>query len=170
MKRYLLLLLSALLVLLPSCGYRLGGLRRANMKNLETFCVEVFENRTLYPSLSSQITTAVVDTLQRDGSYRLAPADDCDFKVSGIVDTVAASGLRTNAGDTYLSSEVGLTVHVNYTITNCRTGKVLLNASVQAQGSFFNDDTGNVQTARESALSYATRRAAELIVQALTMP
>lgn len=169
MRRYLTLLLAAL-CFISSCGYRLGGLRKGSMKKLNTYSVDMFANETLYPNVAMQITTAVSDCMQRDGTYRLASPDKCDFTVSGVVTSVQANGLRTNAGDTYLSSEIGLTVHVDFTITNRRTGRALFTRTVRAQGSFFNDDTGNVQTARDSALSYATRRAAELIVQTLTMP
>lgn len=140
------------------------------MKHLNTYCVEMFANKTLYPNVAMQITTAVGDGLQRDGTYRLASPEKCDFRVTGVVTSVQASGLLTNAGDTYLSSEIGLRVYVTCTVINNRTGKIIYSRQVSATGSFFNDDTGNVQTARESALSYATRQAAELIVQSLTLP
>ena len=169
MKRAFPLLLFVAL-LLASCGYHLGGLRRASMKHLNTYCVEMFANKTLYPNVAMQITTAVGDGLQRDGTYRLASPEKCDFRVTGVVTSVQASGLLTNAGDTYLSSEIGLRVYVTCTVINNRTGKIIYSRQVSATGSFFNDDTGNVQTARESALSYATRQAAELIVQSLTLP
>lgn len=169
MKRYLLPLL-VLAALTVSCGYHLGGLRRASMKGMNTYCVENFFNETFYPHLGEMVTTAVADSIQRDGTYRMASADKCDFKVSGVVQSVTADGLRTDAGDTYLSSEIGLTVHVLCTVTNCRTGRVIFTRSVQAEGSYFNDSTGNVQSARDSALSYASRKVAGLIVQSLTLP
>lgn len=169
MKRYLLLLLVSAALLL-SCGYRLGGLHKSSMKGLKTCSVDMFGNQTLFPSAAMQVTTAVADALQRDGSFRLAPADKSDFTVRGVVSSVNGVGLRTDAGDTYLSSEVGLIVNVRYTITNNHTGKVIINSAVSGEGSYFNDSTGNAQTARESALSYATRRAAELLVQAITLP
>lgn len=153
-----------------SCGYHLGGFHRASMDGMHTFSVEMFGNETLYPNVSMQVTTAVTDSLQRDGTFRLASPDECDFIVSGTVTDVSAQGLRTNAGDTYLSSEIGLTVHVSYVITNRRTGRSIMRSRTSAQGSYFNDTTGNVQTARDSALSYATRQVADLIVQALSLP
>lgn len=169
MKRFLPLLLAAV-ALLASCGYHLGGFRKGSMKGLDTYCVEMFANETLYPNVAMQVTTAVGDSLQRDGTFRLASPDKCDFIVRGVVNSVEAFGLRTSAGDTYLSSEIGLRVHVTCTIINNRTGKTIYSRKVTAQGSFFNDDTGNVQSARESALSYAARQAAELVVQSLTLP
>ena len=43
MKRILTCCLALLLV---SCGYHLGGLKKTAMKDLNTFCVDVFENHT----------------------------------------------------------------------------------------------------------------------------
>lgn len=166
MKRLLTLCLAVLLV---SCGYHLGGIKKTAMKDLDTFCVDMFQNNTTYQNVSMQITTALADQLQRDGTYRMVSRDECDFVVSGVVTSVSATSLRTNPEDTYLSSEIGLTVHVRYTVRNTNTGKEIVSGSVSAEGSYFNE-TGSVQTARDSALSYATRRAAELIVQHLTIP
>lgn len=167
MKHLLALCICSLLMV--SCGYHLGGVKRTSMKDLDTFCVNVFGNNTPYPNVSMQITTAVADQLQRDGTYRMASPDECDFVVNGVVNAVTASSLRTNPEDTYLSSEIGLTVHVSYEVRDTRTGKIVCRSSAHAEGSYFNE-TGNVQTARDSALSYATRKAAELIVQHLTTP
>lgn len=166
MKR---LFVFCLALLTASCGYHLGGFKRASMQNLETFCINMFENHSVYSNISMQVTTALADQMQRDGTYRMASRDECDFVVSGVVTSVSASGLRTNAGDTYVSSEIGLTVHVSYSVRDTRSGKTVASGNVSAEGSYFNK-TGNVQTARDSALSYAARKAAEIIVQNLTMP
>ena len=130
----------------------------------------MFANKTLYPYVATQLNAALGEQLQRDGTFRLASPSRCDAVLSGAVTSVGASTLRTNSANTYLSAEVGLTVHVHYTLTDTRTGKVIASGNVAAEGSFFNSDTGNVQTARDSALSYATRLAAEQIVQNMTLP
>lgn len=167
MKRLILLCFSLLLVV--SCGYHLGGLKRTSMQDMDTFCVDMFANNTVFPNVSMQLTTALTDNMQRDGTYRLASPASSDFTISGAVTSVNASSLRTNSSDTYLSSEIGLTVNVAYRVVNNRTGQTLYTSTVRAEGSYFNDNS-NAQTARDTALSYATRRAAELIVQALTTP
>lgn len=166
MKRLLILCVA---LLLASCGYHMGGFKKTSMQNYNTFCIAMFENHSVYPNISMQVTTALADQLQRDGTYRMTSPDACDFEVSGVVRSVSASGLRTNAGDTYVSSEIGLTVYVNYVVRDTHTGKTVTSGTVHAEGSYFNK-TGNVQTARDSALSYAARKAAELIVQNLTIP
>lgn len=156
-------------LLIASCGYHLGGVRNRALDKMDTICVDMFQNQTLYPNVSMQLTTALGDNLQRDGGFRLTSPVDADLVITGVVESVSSTSLRTDAQNTYLSSEIGLTVKVRYTVTENASGKVLRSGLVSAQGSFFNDE-GNIQTARDSALSYATRLAAEKIVLDLTIP
>lgn len=154
---------------LASCGYHVGGLKAKAMKGMETYSVTMFENHTTFPQVAQQMTTALADALQRDGTFRMASPSMCDFTISGKVTRVDMASLRTNPDDTYLSSEVGLTVHVSYTVTDNKSGKVVTSGQVYEQGSYFND-IGNVQSARDAALSYATRKAACSVVDSLTLP
>ncbi len=157
------------LALLPGCGYHLGGLRCNELKNMDTFCVNMFSNHTTQPNVAMQMTTALTNALQRDGSFRLASPSECDFKVSGAVRRIGRASLSADPEDTYISSEIGLTVFVSYVVTDSRTNKVLLRGETTAEGSYFNNE-GNAQTSRAAALSYATRKAADNIVYHLTIP
>ena len=167
MKRVL--TICTALLFASSCGYHLGGLKKNEMNGYNTFSVNVFANNTVYAKVSEQLTTALADQMQRDGTYRMSSPDTCDFVIEGEVTRVTASSLTPNVQDTYLSSEIGLTVHVRFTVRDNRTGRKIAGSAVQADGSYFND-SGNVQTARDSALSYATRKAAEQITLYLTTP
>ncbi len=160
---------AMLLTLLPGCGYHLGGLRCTPLKDMDTFCVNMFSNHTTQPNAAMQMTTALADQLQRDGSFRMASPDECDFKIDGTVTSIRQDSLMTDRRDSYISSEIELVVSVNYVVTDCRNNKVLMQGSTSAQSSYFNT-SGNIQSARESALSYATRKAAENIIYQLTIP
>ncbi len=140
------------------------------MAKVDTVCVDMFTNSTFYPNVAAQTTTALTEAIQRDGAFRLASPSQCSAVLSGNVSSVVSSVLRTNSRNTYLSAEIGLTVHVDYVVTEAATGRIITKGEVTGEGSYFNDDTGNVQTARDSALSYATRLAADQIVQKLTIP
>ncbi len=166
--------LLAAALLLPAlafsgCGYHLGGLRASALKDKDTFCVNMFANHTTQPMVSIQMTTALADSLQRDGAFRMAAPKDCDFRIDGAVTSIDRESLRTDPDDTYVSSEIGLVVHVSYKVTDSDTGKVLMEGTTEASGSYFND-IGSVQSARDAALSYATRKAADNIVNNLTIP
>lgn len=157
-------------VALTSCGYHLGGVRNRALAKMDSVSISMFANHSLYPDVAMQLTTALGEELQRDGAYRILAPERADITISGTVTSVVSSGLRTNSRNTYLSTEIGLTVTASYTIVQNSTGKVLLSGRASAEGSYFNDETGNVQTARDSALSYATRQVAEKIVQNMTIP
>ncbi len=157
------------ITLLSGCGYHLGGLRCNALKDMDTFCVNMFSNHTTQPNVAMQMTTALTNALQRDGSFRMASPTECDFKVDGTVTRILRSSLTTDSDDTYISSEIGLTVYVAYTVTDSREGKVVVRGETTGRASYFNTE-GNAQTSREAALSYATRKAADNIVYQLTIP
>ena len=167
MKAMRLFLLSLAAFALSACGYHLGGVKPSNMKHMNTFCVEVFENNTVQPNVGMLMTTAMANTLQSDGTYRMSPRENADFIVKGTVTRVERSSLRTDTDDTYVSSEIGLTVYVDYTVVDRKTGKVLRKGDSQATGSYFNRGVNTV-SAMDTALSYATRQLADNITLNLT--
>lgn len=162
-------LLSAAMagILLSSCGYHLGGIKPAHMKEMNTFCVEMFENNTVQPSVGVFMTTNITNTLQSDGTYRLAPRNEADFIVKGSVTNITRDSLTTSSDDSYISTQIGMTVHVSYTLINRKTGETITKGTTSAQGAYFNQ-AGSTISAMESALFYATSRAAEEIVLNLT--
>lgn len=168
MKKVMRVILGGLLVgMVSSCGYHLGGIKPGNMKNMNTFCVEVFENNSVQPNVGMLMTTAMGNTLQSDGTYRMAPRNEADFIVKGVVTHITRESLRTNTDDTYVSSEIGLTVHVDYQVVERKTGKILRKGDTQATGSYFNQGVNTV-SAMDTALSYATRQVADNITLNLT--
>lgn len=162
-----LLLTTGLMLSLSSCGYRLGGLRAVGMENMNTFTVRMFENNTTEPMAAMLFTTALADNLQRDGVYQIASRHAADFYITGCVRRTSLSSLRTDPDDTYVSSEVGITIDVEYKVVNAKTGGIITENSTEGTGSYFTS-MGNVQQARDNALSYAARQAAENIVNNLT--
>lgn len=172
MKRLMFLPGIAAALLFSACSaglYHMGGVKPEPMKELSTFSVEMFGNHSTQPAAGMLLTTALTDTLQRDGTYRLASSGRADFTISGEITHLSRESLLTNPNDTYLSREVALIVHVRYTVRNNRTGAVVMQRSAAGQGNYFTD-AGNRQSAVDSALSQASRNAAEDITNDLTTP
>ncbi len=73
------------LSLLTGCGgYALGptnGLTAGDKK----IQITPFQNHTLEPRLGDAVTTAVRQSIQRDGTYRLATHNDADIVVTGVL-------------------------------------------------------------------------------------
>ncbi len=163
-KKCLSMVLAA--CLLSACGYHLGGVKPVQMKDMETFCVDMFDNQTQVPAVAMQMTTALTDAVQRDGTYRMTKRSEADFTINGVVKSINRNAWSTDYIDAYHGLEIGVTVHVEYNVIDNRTGKLVFHSMASGQSSYFNDQ-GNVQTAMESALSYATRRAAEEVVNGI---
>lgn len=163
MKAVHILITAVSALALSACGYHLGGMKPVSMKDMNTFCVEVFENETLYPNAGMLMTTAVGNALQSDGTYRMAPHGQADFIVKGKVARIERESLITDSEDTYISEQIGARVYVQYQIVNRKTGKILFNSEEEETGEFFNQ-VANPESAFESAISYATRRIADEIV------
>ena len=167
MKTIRLICMGLFAIALSACGYHLGGIKPTCMKDMHTFAVEMFENNTVQPNVGMLMTTAMTNTLQSDGTYRMATRDEADFILKGTVTQIERDSLRTNPYDTYVSSEIGLTVYVDYTVVDRKTGKVLQEGDTQATGSYFNRGVNTV-SAMDTALSYATRQLADNITLNLT--
>ena len=155
-------------LLFASCGYHLGGLKKKSLSGMETCRVEMFANHTTQPQVSRLLTSALADAVQKDGTFRISSSPD--FTISGTVTRIGRTSLTTDTVDTYLSSEIGLTVNVQYTLTDNRSGKEIGRGTAQGMAGYFNNNDSNMQTARENAISYATRLAADSIVRDLTLP
>ncbi len=154
---------------LLSCGYRLGGLKAKALEDKHTYCVSMFANKTTQPLISQMVVSAIGDAMQRDGTYRLTSPNKADFTISGEVLSTASSSVSTSGYDTYVSSEIGMTVVFSYTIVDNQTGKLLTSGTVSEMATYYNNDEGNSVSARDSALSYAARLGAQTLVQRLTM-
>lgn len=156
----------AALFLIPSCGYRLGGYKPRVLEKMQTFNVTMMANYSLEPEASVLISSALADTLQRDGTYRLTARGESDFRIEGEVSRIGYSSLRTNTEDTYLSDEISMNVTVKYRVVDNSSQRTLIENSCIVSSSYYN--SGNVQTARANALSYAAQLAAQRITEDLT--
>ncbi len=170
MKRSLLFSSVALLLaapcLLSSCGYHLGGYKPDKLKDMHTFNVVMMENNSLEPRAGVLVTSAVADSMQRDGTYRLSARGKSDFRIEGDIASVTYSSLRTNREDTYVSDEIAMNVTVNYRVIDNANNQNLLENTVTVSSNFYNQ--GNVQTARMNAMSYAAMLIAQRITDNLT--
>lgn len=153
-------------ILLPGCGYHLGGYKPDELRNMHTFNVTMMENNSLEPRAAVLVTSALADSMQRDGTYRLSSSGKSDFRIEGEIASVSYSSLRTNSEDTYVSDEIAMNVTVKYRVLRNSDNKTLLENTVEVSAGFYN--MGNVQTARTNAMSYAAMLIAQRITDALT--
>lgn len=160
------LVLSILSLAIASCGYQLGGTKPPQIEFAKTIKVCLFENNSLEPRAGALLSGALADEIQRDGTYALSTTGKADVRLEGTIKSISFDQLRSSRDDTYKSIEYGLRMEVTYRIVDSKTNNVLYTNSVEETGEFY--DSGNIQTARTSALSYAARLVATSIAECLT--
>jgi hypothetical protein len=116
--------------LLSGCaGYHLGPVNDqiAGDKTVE---VLPFNNQTLQPRLGDEVTHALRERLQSDGTYRLANGEG-DIVVSGVITSYSRQGLSFLNSDVLTANnyQVGIVAHV--IARDSTTGKVLLDKDVK---------------------------------------
>lgn len=169
MKRLLCLGLGLLTLSLGSCGYHAGGLVNKKLEGVKTFYVTMFDNLTTYPNAGMLMTSAIGNSLQTDGTFRMAAPGVADVEISGSVSNVTIERSLVDWQDTHLSLEFRITMQVDYKVKRVSDGKVIKVGTASGDGSYYNTG-GNVQSGRDAALSYAARNVAEEIVASFTTP
>jgi outer membrane lipopolysaccharide assembly protein LptE/RlpB len=75
----------ALVLLLPSCGYRLSGLGGLVPEGAKSIAVPTFVNGTREPSVDIMVTQAVVDEFLADGRLKITDPERADIVLKGKV-------------------------------------------------------------------------------------
>lgn len=152
-------------LLLSSCGYRLGGVKPKEFEKINNLHVSVFTNDSVEPRAAVLTTSAIADAIQKDGTFRLASKGNGEARLVGRVNSIRFIQLRSSSEDTYLSTERGLVLNVDYSVIDSKTNKVILSGNCSEMANFFN--SANQQSAKEAALSYAARLVATQIANQL---
>ena len=159
------LLLAVLAFLLAnSCtGYRLGGSKPSNLKDVNSIYVAMVNNDTQFPRAAAFATNSIVDALTRDGTYRLATEDNADARLEATLATITYSQARSNKNDTLASEELEMKLTIEWVLLDAKDPTRALDQG-RARGStrFFVDD--NLQTARQSSIPDALKRASESLI------
>lgn len=162
------LALLAPLVFLTSCaGYRLGDAKPAAMAKVSRISVSMFSNTTLHPRAEALATSAVINAMVVDGTYKVSNLDHADAVLEGEVHEIRYRTIRSTRLDTMLPEELANTVTLNWTLRDARNPTKIL-ASGSSTGSSQLFVSSNLQTARNNALPEALARAGEGLVSRIS--
>jgi hypothetical protein len=149
---------------LAGCGYRLGpaGGQTAGARSLT---LQPVVNRTLEPGLSDTLAQSLRQSLQRDGTYRLATHEAGDVVVTTTITDFRRAGVSYAADDVLTVQDFRLTLTAKVTAKDRATGKVLLDRTVTGFTlARVSDDLGQ---AERQALPLATQDLAQNITTLL---
>lgn len=158
MKSIFTLVFAAICLLLSGCaGYKLGGQKPQNLREIQTLAIPSFENLTLEPRLAVNVTNAVIKSVQNHGSYQLATRSTADAVLVGTIRTIQRSQYRADRTNVLRTSQMQLGVTIDYQIKD-PSGRVLHSSSVTGESQTLIDP--NLQLSETQALEDAAQRAA----------
>lgn len=152
------LILSLFLV---SCvGYKLGGTKPAHLTHVKSINVPLFANDTLSVRAESMATNSAVDALSRDGTYRIASAENADAILEGRIETINYHQVSSSRRDSLRSEELRMEITIAWVLRDARDpARILEKGHSRGTSRFFAG--GNLHVARSNALPDALRRACE---------
>lgn len=156
-----------LCLLLGACtGYNLGGSKPSHLAKVQTISVDMVKNETQMPRAAAHATNALIDALTRDGTYRLGTADHADARLEATIATITYSQARSKRADTLASEELEMRVELEWALVDGSDPSQLLQRG-RTRGSTRLFVDANLQTARQSALPDALKRASESLIARL---
>jgi hypothetical protein len=138
----------ACLFVLGCAGYHIGPVTKRNFKSI---AIPMFRNTTLVPQIEAQISNAIIQRIQQDGSLRIEPESRADVVLKGSIIKYNREALRSLRTDTGVPREYEITITVRVEATDRRTGETVLK-STEVEGKsdvFIGEDQ---QSAEEQAL------------------
>ena len=155
-----LLMLLAASVLLDGCGYRTFG--AASFGDVNTISVPIFENYSFRRGYEFQLTQAVIEQIQREGTLRVASRDEADSELQVAIMEYTEPVLLEDAEDQVLEAEAMVSIQLVW--RDLRNGRLLLKEdSLRIAAPFIVPLGGDEPTARNEAF----KRMAEIIVDSI---
>jgi Lipopolysaccharide-assembly len=151
-----------------SCaGYRLGGTKPASLKQVKSIAVPMFRNATQHPRAEALATSAAINAIVQDGTYRIATADKADAILEGELISIRYGAISNGRFDTLLPEELSNQVVLNWKLRDARNPlKTLTTGAASGTSQLFTG--GNLQTAKNNALPEALEIAGESIASQLS--
>jgi outer membrane lipopolysaccharide assembly protein LptE/RlpB len=117
------MVLLALVMLLASCGYRLGGTGGLVPEGARSISVPVFINGTHEPYVDTEVTKAVVNEFLTDGRLQVVSLDSADLALRGKVTKYEVVALSYTV-NSYVQ-QYRATITVDVSLEDLRSKKIL---------------------------------------------
>jgi len=159
------LLLIPLFALLTGCtGYRLGSMLPRDVQSAH---VNIARNLTEEPNLETDVTTAVLAQLQRDGSLRVTNAASADAELYIDISAFRLEPLAFDADNRARPNEFRMILEGRVELIRRRDGATLVRSATLTGRSTF-DFTGDLTSAKRTARPAAAEDLARHLVSAVT--
>ncbi len=158
--------LAPLMGLVSCAGYHLGVAKPVVMAPVHTIAVVMFSNSTLHPRAEALATSAVINAIVLDGTYRIVAADQADALLEGSLASIKYTSFRSTRIDTLHPEELNNLVTLQWKLRDAKNPTRIITSGSSA-GSSQLYVAANLQTARNNALPDALERAANGLASCL---
>ena len=163
MKKILPTLLAAL-ALAGCANYRWTSPVPADMRTVN---VPTFRNESDLVEFGAVATRQVLREFQREGTFKIASADDAAVEVQGVIKSASVGRIYFKREMAMRAYEQRLTVSAEVSFIDRRNGKVMVNnRKYMAETTYFSDS--DMATARRDASGRAAEDLARQIVDDVT--
>ena len=163
MKKILPIVIAAL-ALAGCANYRWTSPVPADM---QTVTVPTFRNESNVLELGAVATRQVLREFQREGTFKIASADDAAIEVQGVIKAATVGRIYFKREMAMRAYEQRLTVSAEVSFIDRRNGKVMVNnRKYMAETTYFSDS--DMATARRDASGRAAEDLARQIVDDVT--
>lgn len=127
------ILISALAMAAAGCGYHLSGTVDPDSEyhsttlyrpDVHTVAVPIFANRSFYQGVEFRLTKAIINTLEAQSPYKVAPKERADTILEGEITNVRLQTISNNVTSA-VSQEQMYSIVVRFTWRDLRDGKIL---------------------------------------------
>lgn len=154
-------LLAAIVLLASGCGYRVGTLLPPS---IQTIHVPLFTNATDEPRLEVEVTNAVIQRIQEDGTLSVADAASADIVVEGKIISYRRDPLRYERDNPAATEEYRLRIAVQMTVRDRRSDTVISSHSwIEGDADF--EVGGDLKTAERRVVPIAAQDLARDVVE-----
>lgn len=132
-------------------------------RDMRTVSVPTFRNETDVVELGAIAARQTLREFQREGTFRIASADDAAIEVQAVLKTAIARMLNYKRGQSMRAYEFRYSLVADVSLVDRRNGKVLVdNRQYRAETTFFSD-TDIVTTRRDAAGRLAEDLARQIV-------
>ena len=163
MKKILPIALAAF-ALAGCAGYRWTSPVPSDMR---TVSVPTFRNESDVVELGAVATRQVLREFQREGTFKIASADDAAVEVQGVIKSVSAGSVYYKRMETMRAYEQRFIISADVSVIDKRSGKVVVDSRHYAAETTYLSDT-DIVTARRDASGRAAEDLARQIVDDVT--
>ena len=165
-KRDWLLMLTVILLLNLSCGYRFAG-SGTLPEGVGRISVEIIKNNTAETGLGNTFTNDLIYEFTRSGRTVYPDKESAQAVISGTIRSIGISSAVRSVSTSSIERRVTITADLKLTTTD---GRVIwsVNGISQNQTYGVDEDKQTTEENKKDAIEYVSKRLAESVLRRLT--